>query len=58
MGAENLFNKVLRYAFKWLGFIEEHEITKREMCESAKSVCNRDCEHCAWNEKKYTEEGE
>lgn len=35
---------------KWLGLIKTHEVSKKEMCESAKSVCNRNCESCAWHE--------
>ena len=56
MGAENLFNKVLRYALKWLGFIEDYEVTKKEMCENAKSTCNKNCEHCAWNTEDKNDE--
>ena len=34
---------------KWLGLIKEYKIDKKTMCENAKSICNKDCEHCAWN---------
>ena len=35
---------------KWLGLIKEYEVSKKEMCKRAKSVCNRNCETCAWHE--------
>ena len=35
---------------KWIGLIKTYEVGKKEMCESAKSVCNRNCETCAWHE--------
>lgn len=35
---------------KRIGLIKTHEISKKEMCEQAKSICNRNCEQCAWNE--------
>ena len=56
MGAENWFEKVLRYAFMWMGLIEEYEVSKKEMCENAKSTCNKDCEHCAWNTEDNNDE--
>lgn len=36
---------------KWLGIIEEVEVrpsAKKQMCENAKSICNRNCSNCAW----------
>lgn len=36
---------------KWLGLIKTYAVSKKEMCESAKSVCNRNCENCAWHEQ-------
>ena len=36
---------------KWIGVIKTHEINKKDMCESAKSTCNKNCESCAWNER-------
>lgn len=35
---------------KWLGFIKEYEVSKKEMCEQAKSICNGNCDTCAWYE--------
>lgn len=35
---------------KWLGLIKTYEINKKEMCENAKSICNKNCESCAWYE--------
>ena len=35
---------------KWFGLIKTYKISKNEMCERAKSVCNHDCAHCAWYE--------
>ena len=35
---------------KWLGLIKSYEISKKEMCESAKFICNGNCDTCAWNE--------
>lgn len=34
---------------KKIGLIKEYEVSKKEMCESAKSVCSGNCESCAWN---------
>lgn len=30
---------------------ESVPISKAVMCEQAKSICDRDCENCAWNEE-------
>lgn len=46
MKKESLFHRFL----KWIGLIETHEVCKKEMCENAKSICNRNCESCAWHE--------
>ena len=35
---------------KWIGLIKTQEVSKKEMCENAKSICNRNCESCAWYE--------
>ena len=29
---------------------KEYEVSKKTMCENAKSVCDRNCESCAWHE--------
>ena len=34
---------------RWLGIIKPIEVNKKEMCEKAKSVCNKNCESCVWN---------
>lgn len=44
---DNLLIRVL----KWLGIIVEKEISKQEMCENAKSICNKRCSDCAWGMK-------
>lgn len=41
---ESLIYKIM----KWLGIIKTYEVSKQEMCESAKHICNRKCEGCAW----------
>ena len=46
MNKESLFIRLL----KQIGLIKTYEISKKEMCENAKSVCNRNCESCAWYE--------
>ena len=41
----------LLYRFlKIIGVIKTYEISKKSMCESAKSICNKDCKNCAWRE--------
>ena len=46
MKKKSWFYKLLKY----FGVIKTYEVSKNEMCESAKSVCNRNCETCVWNE--------
>ena len=36
--------------FTWITMGNKREISKKEMCENAKSICNGDCETCAWHE--------
>ena len=36
--------------FTWITHGNKREISKKEMCENAKSVCNGNCETCAWHE--------
>lgn len=48
MKQESWFYKLL----KRIGIIKTHEVSKKEMCESAKSVCNKNCENCAWQESE------
>ena len=44
-------NRSILYRFlKWIGLIKSYEVSKKEMCEKAKSICNGNCETCAWNE--------
>lgn len=47
MEKESWFYRFLR----WARLINAHEVDKKEMCESAKSVCNRKCETCIWNDE-------
>ena len=46
MREESWFYKLL----KWFGLIKTYEINKKEMCERAKSICNKHCDTCAWHE--------
>ena len=45
---ESWFVKFLRK----IGLIKTYEISKKEMCERAKSICNGNCEGCAWHERE------
>lgn len=36
---------------KWLGIIKEYEVSKEEMCKNAQSICDYNCEHCAWKNR-------
>lgn len=38
------------WLLKRLGLIKTYEVSKKEMCESARSACNGHCETCAWHE--------
>ena len=33
---------------KRLGLIKTYEVSKKEMCENAKSICSRRCDNCVW----------
>jgi hypothetical protein len=35
-----------------LRIIETREVSKYEMCKRAQSVCNHNCNSCAWNENR------
>lgn len=41
---------ILYRFLEWIGVIKYEVISKKEMCERAKSVCNGNCETCAWHE--------
>ena len=41
--------KLLIRILKKLHIIKEYEISKKEMCKRAQSICNNNCESCAWN---------
>lgn len=45
-------NKIIRL-LRWLGILKPVPISKGEMCEQAKSVCNKECANCAWNGGRY-----
>lgn len=45
---ENIFIRIL----KRLGIITEFEVSKEDMCKEAQSICNHDCEHCAWQTER------
>ena len=46
MKSETWIYKVL----KFFGLAKTCEINKKEMCEKAKHMCNRQCDNCAWHE--------
>ena len=48
---ENLLIRIL----KRIGIIVEVEVSKEEMCKQAQSMCNHDCDNCAWGERKDNE---
>lgn len=33
---------------KFVGIIKPYEISKKEMCDRAKSICNKNCDSCTW----------
>ena len=43
---ESLFIRLL----KKIGLIKEVEISKNVMCKNAQSICNHNCDCCAWRE--------
>lgn len=45
---ESLIYKIMKWLGKWLGIVKTYEVNKQEMCESAKHICNKKCEGCAW----------
>ena len=45
---ENIFFRIL----KRLGIITEFEVSKEDMCKQAQSICNHECEHCAWQTER------
>ena len=44
MKEESWFIRLL----KKIGLIKTYEVSKKEMCERAKSICNKNCSSCAW----------
>ena len=46
MKKESWFIKLL----KRIGLIKTYEVKKKEMCERAKSICNKECDSCVWYE--------
>lgn len=46
MRKESWFIRLL----KRIGLIKTYEVSKKEMCERAQSICGKDCESCVWNE--------
>ena len=45
---ENIFIRFLRF----IGLIEKRPVSKIDMCKQAQNICDRDCESCAWSERK------
>ena len=48
MKEESWFYRLL----KRIGLIKTYEVSKKEMCERAKSICSKNCESCAWYEEE------
>ena len=48
MREESWFYRLL----KRIGLIKTYEVSKKEMCERAKSICSKNCESCAWYEEE------
>ena len=51
MREESWFIRLLRK----IGLIKSCEVSKKEMCERAKSICSGNCESCAWYEAEKEE---
>ena len=47
MKEESWFYRLL----KRIGLIKTYEVSKKEMCKRAKSICSKNCESCAWYEE-------
>ena len=47
MREESWFYRLL----KRIGLIKTYEVSKKEMCKRAKSICSKNCESCAWYEE-------
>lgn len=41
---------------KMIGIVKEYEVSKKEMCDYARSICDENCVDCAWNEKSKEKE--
>ena len=52
MNEETCFSRLFRNLLKRLGLIKTYEVSKKEMCERAKSICSGNCDSCAWNESE------
>ena len=48
MKKESWFIRLL----KKIGLIKSYEVSKKEMCKQAESICDRNCYKCAWYEGK------
>lgn len=48
---QNILIRIL----KWLGIIVEKEVSKSDMCKQAQSICNHECDGCAWGDSEVTE---
>ena len=46
MKEESWFYRLL----KRIGLIKTYGVSKKEICERAKPICNKNCESCAWHE--------
>ena len=48
MKKRGFFYLALRAILRLLGIVKPRAVSKEEMCEQGKKVCNMDCKHCAW----------
>lgn len=49
MGESTKIKKFIEKVLVKIGIIKRYAVDKKEMCNLAKSTCNRHCDYCAWN---------
>lgn len=45
----NILERFIRFLLNKLNIIGSKEISKENMCRNAQSVCDKNCDCCAWN---------
>lgn len=50
MKKQSKFRIFLDKVLRWFSVIDPLEISKKEMCERAQSVCYKNCATCAWHD--------